>query len=212
MNRPCSVRELHTITILLGWAIVSLSLGCGDSAFPGGASDPLSASPQDAGKDAGGPQASKVADAALSSAPCDNLKVYPAATPAGATLTPRPVGSIVSLVVAVQGPRVLVVNAIGVRGPAEASDPPAKAGFNSGYRFELRDANDAVLYTRFVRDPSILEGPAGGGGLLNATLSWCDEKVMQVQLPNDPKARSIVLFASADGTRKPASELARFGL
>lgn len=145
---------------------------------------------------------------------CSSYASHASATEAGSQRKPRPTGSVVRFNVAYQGPRVRIVGATGLDMISEPSSAPLTAGTNSGYWFELQDAKGKVLFTRLVRDPSVIEGPPppGGGAFVNAKRPWCDEKTMTFLVPNDANARSIVFFASDYGTQKPAVERARFGL
>ena len=96
-----------------------------------------------------------------------------------------------------------------------AGTPPLEPGQHAGYWFELRDAKDHVLFTQSVRDPAVVEGPGQNVGFVNFVRPWCDDKVFELWLPNDVRAKAIVFFGSPYGRGiegTSASELARFRL
>lgn len=141
------------------------------------------------------------------------LTEHPGALSSGGSLSPRPAGSVLRLLVSWQGPRIALAEAKGVNMVVGPSEPQLSSSPHAGYWFELRDADEHVLFTTLVRDPAVLEGFTSPTSPINVDLPWCDEKTLDVSLPNDPRAKAIVFFGSPYGKGNvgaPASELARF--
>jgi hypothetical protein len=130
----------------------------------------------------------------------------------GSTITPRPTGSALRLDVLYQGYAMGIDGIKGWDAIVPADSGPLKAGFNSGYWFELQDATGVTLYTHWINDPTRLEapGPSPDGGFTNSVRPLCDEKSIRLELPNDPDGKAIVIYGSPYGTQNVASELARF--
>jgi hypothetical protein len=123
----------------------------------------------------------------------------------------RPAGSVLRLTLVYQGSAIGVRSLNAVDMVIAPSDGPLKEGVHSGYWAETRDAT-SPLYQRIVRDPTVLEAPASpaGGDFANATVDRCAEKLVLVDVPNDPAATELRIYGSPYGTQALATELARF--
>ncbi len=125
----------------------------------------------------------------------------------------RPKGSALRFQLVYQGSSIGVSVLRGVDmvlGPSDGSFEPGK---NSGWWAELRSASGAKIYTTLLRDPTIVEGPGPGGTLVNATLDPCAQKILLVDVPNDPAGVALVIFGSPDSAHgAPTRELARFAI
>lgn len=89
---------------------------------------------------------------------------------------------------------------------------PFEAGVNAGYWAELVDGDGARLYTDGLEDPTRLEAPGPNADFQNVSVDRCTPKQLAVVVPNDARARALVLYASPYGTSGAATELARFAI
>jgi hypothetical protein len=87
---------------------------------------------------------------------------------------------------------------------------PFEPGVNAGYWAELVDGAGATLYTDALVEPTRLEALGPNADFRNVAVDRCVPKQLEVVVPNDARARALVLYASAYGTFEAATELARF--
>ena len=140
---------------------------------------------------------------------CPNT-VQNVVVPPGGTLQPRPTGSTLRLRLSYLGSAVYVTNALGMDLALAPSAGPFAAGVNAGYWAELQDGAGTTLYTELLRDPTVLEGVSDDGGFANGTVPRCTEKLISVDVPNDPSGHALVIFGSPYGTQDAATEIGRF--
>lgn len=126
----------------------------------------------------------------------------------------RPAGSALRLSLVYQGSSIGVTEVRGVDMILRPSVGPFVPGTNAGYWAETRDARGAALYTRLLQDPTRVEvAPAPGTkDWTNQSLPRCMAKRMELDVPNDANARSIVVFGSPYGTQDGAVEIGRFSI
>ena len=126
----------------------------------------------------------------------------------------RPAGSVLRFELVYQGDEIGVRALRGVDMIISGSDGPFTPGHHAGYWAETRDASGAALFTRLLRDPTVLEAPGapGGGGFSNHTIDRCEPKTIPVDVPSSASAQTLVIFGSPYGTSEGAAELARFTL
>ena len=120
----------------------------------------------------------------------------------GATLPVRPSRAVLRFHLVVQGELISVFSA----SARDTLEPAAKATPGSGYWLEPRNAADKPLASRWFHDPSILLSTRPDGGITRTSIAPCVGQVVDVDFPNDPAARAVVVL---DARRR---ELARFGL
>jgi hypothetical protein len=129
----------------------------------------------------------------------------------GGTLSPRPHGSALRLVLVYQGGSIGITSARGADMTLPGTSGPLRPGFNSGYWYELQDASGKALYTRSLPDPSRIEAH-GPDGPTSAVVPRCEEVLVLADVPNDPGGTAIVFYGSPHGTQLVAAEIARFSL
>lgn len=125
----------------------------------------------------------------------------------------RPAGSALRLDLVYQGTEIGIRNATGMDRVLAPSDGPFKPGAGSGYWVETASAA-GTLYQRLMRDPTILEAPAGPGGsdFTNSTIPQCQAKTLLADVPNDAAATEVRIYGSPYGTQDAAVLLGRFTL
>jgi hypothetical protein len=126
---------------------------------------------------------------------------------------PRPAsGSTLRFDFVYQGSAMGMRTVRGVDMTLSPSDGPFKAGYNSGYWADVVDATGAVIFTRLLQDPTVLEAPGPNSDFTNTTVDRCAAKTILLDTPNAGAASEIVFYGSPYGTQDAAVELARFSL
>jgi hypothetical protein len=190
----------------------SLVAACGGSVEPA-AGAPSNGPASQAATDAGG-SPSTSADSGMTGGEktaSDCKDPEPVLASSGGSLA-RPSGSALRLELVYQGSEIGIREARGVPMVLSPADGPFVAGYNAGYWAELRDTSGRTTFTRLLQDPTVLEAPGANGGFTNSTVDRCQPKPILLDVPNDPLAKTLVVFGSGYGTQSAAAELARFTL